>query len=228
VREQNSLLEEQLHYYRARAAEYDDWFLRRGQFDRGVEENAKWSRELRALDMALRETKPAGDVLELACGTGWWTKRLLSGAIRLLAVDAAPEMLRLNRQRVRDPRVEYVQADLFDWQPTDRFDFVFFAFWLSHVPTDRFEAFWSMVADALKPSGRVFFADNKRVPGASASTDDANGQVRRLNDGREFRIVKVYYEPEELTGSLTRLGWRCQVRTTEKFFIFGVADRTGG
>ena len=222
---QDDLLEDQLAYYNARAGEYDDWFLRRGQYDRGAPENARWFGELRVLEAALREAEPGGDILELACGSGWWTRRLLSRATRLVAVDASPEMLRLNRERVLDPRVEYALADVFDWRPESEFDFVFFGFWLSHVPRDRFESFWSLVADALKPDGRVFFVDNRHVLGASAPTDNADAQVRRLNDGRTFKIVKVYYEPAELTASLTQLGWRCEVGATQRFFIFGRAIR---
>lgn len=225
VRRRGNLLDEQLAYYTARAGEYDDWFLRRRQYDRGAEENARWFGELRALEAALREADPGGDILELACGTGWWTKRLVTGATRLVAVDASPEMLRLNRERVSDPRVEYELADLFEWRSENRFDLVFFGFWLSHVPRDRFEDFWGMVADALKPDGRVFFVDNRRVPGASAQTDEADAQIRRLNDGRAFKIVKVYYEAAALTASLGRLGWTCDISAAATFFIFGTAAR---
>jgi SAM-dependent methyltransferase len=109
---------------------------------------------------------------------------------------------------VSDPRVEHPLADIFQWRSENRFDLVFFGFWLSHVPRDRFADFWSVVGDALKPDGRVFFVDNRRVPGASASTDEADAQVRCLNDGRTFKIVKVHYEP---AASLGRLGWTCDV-----------------
>lgn len=134
-------------------------------------------------------------------------------------------MLRLNRERVNDPRVEYALADVFDWKPESRFDFVFFGFCLSHVPGDRFGGFWSTVAEALKDGGRVFFVDNRHVPGASAPTDEADAQVRRVNDGRMFRIVKVYYEPAELAANLARLGWTSDISATETFFIFGTAAR---
>ncbi len=130
------MLAEQLDYYRARAAEYDDWFVRRGQFDRGAEENARQFADLRVVEEALQERQgPRAACSNWPAGRGWWTQRLVSGANRLVAVDAAPQMLTLNRERVRDPRVEYVLADLFDWRPEGRFDFVFFGFWLSHVPT---------------------------------------------------------------------------------------------
>jgi demethylmenaquinone methyltransferase/2-methoxy-6-polyprenyl-1,4-benzoquinol methylase len=80
--------------------------------------------------------------------------------------------------------------------------------------------------DALAPNGRVFFVDSlyneastavdHRLEGPRATTTG-----RLLNDGREFRIVKVYYRPEELTGRLATLGWRVTARTTESHFLYG-------
>lgn len=78
----------------------------------------------------------------------------------LTVVDASPEMLAMNRQRVRDPRVRYVTADLFEWQPDRVYDVVFFGFWLSHVPPDRFAPFWLLVNRCLAPGGRAIFVDN--------------------------------------------------------------------
>jgi hypothetical protein len=73
-------------------------------------------------------------------------------------------MLELNRRKVRDPKVRYIAADLFSWEPDDRNDVVFFGLWLSHVPMSRFEQFWDLVADCLAPSGRVFFVDESGPP----------------------------------------------------------------
>ena len=105
-------------YYRARATEYDEWFLRQGRYDRGPEMNALWFRELNDVQLALSALKIAGDVLELAPGTGIWTEHFLKTATSVTAVDASPEMIAMNQARVADPRVSYVQADLFTWQPT--------------------------------------------------------------------------------------------------------------
>ena len=183
------LLEEQLAYYRSRAAEYDEWALRRGSFDRGPEANAKWFAEVDALEAALHEVEPWGNVLELACGTGQWTRRLLEHAETLTAVDAAPEVLALNRERVGDGRVNYLQADLFDWRPPERYDTVFFSFWLSHVPPEHFEPFWELVRASLAPGGRVFFIDNLPSRTASEVDPELDGPdgvsvTRRLSDGR--------------------------------------------
>jgi SAM-dependent methyltransferase len=225
-----NLLQQQIEYYRARASEYDEWFLRRGRYDRGPAANADWFAEVARVRAALDEFHPEGDVLELACGTGLWTEQLVAGARRITAVDASPETLALNRERLHSPAVRYIQADLFTWRPEERFDSVFFGFWLSHVPPARFEAFWRMVAGALKPGGRVFFVDSKYDPTSTARDhrlgDPGDGSVvRRLNDGREFRIVKIFYQADVLSSRLRDLGWATRVRETPQYFLYGEGRR---
>jgi ubiquinone/menaquinone biosynthesis C-methylase UbiE len=220
------LLAEQARYYRERAGEYDDWWLRRGRYDHGEATNTRWFSDAAEVQAALDRFEPIGAVLELACGTGLWTERLVSHAERVTAVDGSSEMLKLCRARVRDERVEYVQADLFAWEPERTYDVCFFGFWLSHVPDERFEAFWEKVARALKPNGRVFFVDSSRHDLASAvdhklsAPEDAT-MLRRLADGSEYRIVKQFYKPGRLQARLAELGWRVEVETTREFFIYG-------
>jgi len=146
------ILAHQIAYYRARASEYDEWFLRAGRYDRGSVWNAQWFREVADLEAILTSFHSAGDVLELACGTGWWTERLARTAATLTAVDVAPEVLKLNRRRLAPQPVTYLQADLFTWEPPQRYDVVFFSFWLSHIPPDRFAGFWDLVAFARAES----------------------------------------------------------------------------
>jgi demethylmenaquinone methyltransferase/2-methoxy-6-polyprenyl-1,4-benzoquinol methylase len=219
------LLNEQVAYYRARAPEYDEWFFRQGRYDRGERHRAEWFEEVSGIEAALRSFLPDGDILELACGTGLWTRHLLAPGRRILAVDASPEMLALNQARIQSDAVEYIAADLFDWTPPPgRFDAVFFAFWLSHVPLTHADSFWQTVRAALKPAGVVFFVDNLLEP-TSPATDqsgvDASGTVRRrLNDGRQFQIVKVFHDPGALERDLARMGWRVWIRPG-KFFLYG-------
>ena len=143
----DGVLSEQVAYYRARAPEYDAGALDLPGGDEIVS--------------ALEAFAPTGEVLELACGTGAWTARLLRHAHAVTAVDASPEMLELAAHRVGDdPRVRFVLADLFAWRPERRYDVVFFGFWISHVPLERFAAFWELVGECLAPGGRVFFADD--------------------------------------------------------------------
>jgi SAM-dependent methyltransferase len=219
------LLDEQIAYYRARAPEYDEWFFRQGRWDRGGAHTAAWFAELAQVEAALASARPRGRVLELACGTGLWTRHLVAHASELTAIDAAPEALERNRARVGGGRVRYVQADLFQWQPREQYDFVFFGFWLSHVPPERFSAFWATVRAALAPGGSVCFVDNARDSMADVRREGpADGGFvieRLLNDGRRFRVVKIFYAPADLSRRLAAIGFAGAVRGTGSFFVYG-------
>ena len=223
----DALLAEQVSYYRARAAEYDDWWFRRGRYDYGPEWNAQWFAEVAEVESALERFGATGDVLELACGTGLWTQHLARTARRLTAVDASPEVIELNRARVGDTKVEYVQADIFDLRLPARYDECFFGFWLSHVPDERFAEFWEGVGRVLRPGGRVFFVDSGIGRSDRVHTRDRalQTELRQLSDGREFRIVKRYHEPLELERRLAELGFGVSVSTTARgSMIYGVGS----
>jgi SAM-dependent methyltransferase len=225
----DELLAEQVGYYRARAAEYDDWWFRRGRYDNGPEWNQSWFAEVAEVESGLERFDASGDVLELACGTGLWTRYLARTAARLTAVDTSPEVIELNRARVGDASVEYVRADIFGLQLPGRYDACCFGFWLSHVPDERFAGFWDGVARALRPGGRVFFVDSgpDRSDRAHTYTRDRahETELRQLSDGREFRIVKRYHEPPELERRLGELGFEVAVSTTARgSMIYGLGS----
>ena len=229
--EDEDLLAEQRSYYRARAPEYDEWWQRRGRFDRGEKELLEWQRQVAAVDGALTSFGATGSVLELAGGTGWWTERLARTADRLTVVDSSPEVLALNQERVGRPDVNYVVADLFDWQADAGYDAVFFSFWISHVPRSRFGEFWLLLHSCLTPSGRVFLIDNRNDPKPETTTKDpyvirydSDLHVRRLRDRSEYRVVSVMYEPHELQSLIEAEGWRAEIQAT-RWFIFGSACR---
>lgn len=218
-------------YYRARAGEYDEWWYRQGRFDRGPEANVRWFEEIRHVEDAFDAVGFSGDVLELAPGTGTWTERLLRTASSVTAVDASGEMIELNRQRVGSDRVRYVLADLFEWRPDRLYDGVCFGFWISHVPVERLDAFLSTVASALRPGAAVFFIDGRREPSSTAADHVLPGaeeqvMTRRLNDGREFRIVKNFYEREHLEERCRAAGLGVAVQYTPTYFIYGAGART--
>lgn len=224
----DTVLQEQIAYYRARAGEYDEWFLRLGRYDRGAEWNDRWFAEVAALRAWLGTLGPLGSVLELASGTGWWTEQLVQHAHDLTAVDASAEVIALNRERLAGRPVRYVQADLFSWRSEQQYDTIFFSFWLSHVPDERFAAFWQNVGAMLKPDGRVVLIDSRRTAHSTAANHvlqapDDPIQTRILNDGQTFQIIKLFYEPADLAARLVPLGWQADLATTEHFFIYGRA-----
>jgi SAM-dependent methyltransferase len=196
------LLDEQVAYYRAVAPEYHTHALEQvGDTD---------------LEAAVAAAELTGDVLELACGPGTWTPILARSATTLTAVDSSPEMLALAAQRA--PGARFLHANLFEWEPDRRYDGVFFGFFLSHVPEERFEAFWALVARALKPGGRVLFADDGYITPDERAYGDGERIRRTLNDGSTFDIVKVPHEPEALQARLRALGWDVRVHAAAPFY----------
>ena len=121
--------------------------------------------------------------------------------------------------------VEYHAADIFSWRAEEAFDVVFFSFWLSHVPASRFEEFWTLVRRALRPGGRAFFIDSLMEPTSTATDhgplDESGISRRKLNDGREFEVVKIFYQPAELERRLAAMGWTGWVQRTGTFLLYG-------
>jgi ubiquinone/menaquinone biosynthesis C-methylase UbiE len=209
----DGILAEQAAYYRARAAEYDRHYAERA--------------DLQELLTTVAELPIIGDVLELACGTGQWTPLLAARARSVTAVDASAEMLAIARERVTSLNVEFVQADVFGWQPGRRYDTVFFGFWLSHVPQPRMAGFWEHLAAVLEPDGRVVFVDDGPAGAAAEEVlhdQQAPAVMRQVDDGRRYRIVKVFHEAGQLTGALAALGWSAHVRVAVENYIVGVAE----
>lgn len=202
----------QIAYYGARADEYDATYSTR--------------MDMLRLAKALDSLPVGGDVLEIACGTGQWTRLLSHRARSLTALDAAPEMLRRARDRMRGTETRFIEADVFEWEPDRQYDTVFFAFWLSHVPPVEMEPFWDLLRWALAPGGRVVFLDDSpakaeiedRVEAAPVPTVH-----RTLSDGSRHVAVKVLRDPTELTSQLSSLGWGALVEAFDPFHLVGVA-----
>lgn len=210
---EDDLLSAQLAYYNSRAGEYDrDLYQDLASTDR--------------IELLLTRLTPSGRTLELACGTGVWTKMLATLVESLTAIDGSPEMLAVARQRLGDTPVNFVERDLFDWQPDDHYDTVFFAFWLSHVPPSRFESFWGTLRNALTARGRVLFVDTgpeeerfeSFVPGASIPIVE-----RQLKDGSTHKIVKVLYDLADLSERLAAIGWRVDIHAVGGTVFAGTA-----
>jgi demethylmenaquinone methyltransferase/2-methoxy-6-polyprenyl-1,4-benzoquinol methylase len=220
-------LEEQQRYYDERAPEYDDWWLRRGMFDEGEAANARWFDEAAIVQQALKQADLAGDVLELAAGTGIWSQQLVGRARSLTLVDGSVRMLALNPV-AGDPKVQTVTANLFAWQPGRTFDAVAFAFWISHVPSALLAPFLANVASFLEPGGKVFFVDNLGTPEETAPHvvgQDGQFTKRRLADGRQATIVKNYYLRADLEGKCATTGLAVEVLETPTLFQYGVGRK---
>ena len=210
------LIESQRDFYDLRAPDYDNEAL--------PERRALGNMPRELASALIDEFAPTGDVLELACGNGAFTRELVRHARTVTAIDASPRMLERNRREVANNRVTYVNADIFDWQPERRYDAVFFGFWLSHVPPVIFDDFWALVRASLRAEGHVAFVDDDD---RTATIDEIHLvesvplEPRTLRDGRRFEVVKVYWDPSQLRDRLTLLGWDIGVRRAGETFLYG-------
>jgi ubiquinone/menaquinone biosynthesis C-methylase UbiE len=180
-------------YYAARAPEYDRVYAK-------PERQA----ELRLLEAWLPPLFDGRTVLEIACGTGYWTRFLAARAASLLAVDAAAETLALAAARIHAANVRFVVGDAYAPPvPAAHFDAAFAGFWFSHVPRARWQDFLRALHVALRPGARVVLLDNRYVEGSSTplAERDAAGdtwQRRELADRSTHRVLKNFPTEAEL------------------------------
>lgn len=216
--DEQSLIQEQIDYYRRRAPEYD-----RTSSPAPDDPLALVGTEIQ---QGLDAFKPSGAVLEIASGTGTWTRLLLQHASSVTALDPAPEMHHEARLKLGDDeRVRYIEANIFTWDPDRLYDVAFFANWLSHVPPTLFDTFWTKVASALAPNGRVFVVDqtkdawrHQQIQETFVGGEAAPVVRRPLQDGTTFNVIKVLWDPDELAERVRMLGWNISVNTVGAFF----------
>jgi ubiquinone/menaquinone biosynthesis C-methylase UbiE len=221
----DNVIQQQIEYYRARAGEYDEWFYRKGRYDRGTDLNQAWFDDVATVMKALHSLPRQQHVLELAVGTGIWTQELAKLGSHVTAIDASAEVIAINRAKLQNAQVEYQQADLFAWEPEREYDLVFFSFWLSHVPPERLDPFLDKVRRATKIGGYMFALDSLPDDTSSAKNhepyeSDGIYHTRKLNDGQEFKIVKIFYEPEALQQKLAEHGFETAVQSSGRYFWY--------
>ncbi|HEY0884175.1 MAG TPA: methyltransferase domain-containing protein [Ramlibacter sp.] len=188
-------------YYASRAPEYDRVYLK-----------PERQSDLDAIRRWLPPLFAGKSVLEVACGTGYWTQYLAPVASGVLAVDASPETLRIARTRVAPGAVEFVLGDAYRLPAAAHScQSAFAGFWFSHIPKDRVREFLTNLHQALVPGAKVVFLDNRFVEGSSTpiSERDAPGntyQVRRLADGSNHRVLKNFPSSSELRDAIEGIG----------------------
>ena len=184
-------------YYAARAQEYEK-----------IYDKPERQADLTQLSAQLQTLFRDRQLLEIACGTGWWTRRLAPAVRSVLATDINEPVLDIARSLI-DPAapVQFQQDDLFNSRIRQRFDALFGGFIWSHIPLEQLDDFLGRCCRWLHPGGRLVLADNRFVPGSNTpiSHTDARGntyQTRRLDDGSTHQVLKNFPEPDFLKEKL--------------------------
>ena len=191
-------------YYASRAAEYDDIYRK-----------PERQLDLRKIEDWLPPLLSNRKVLEVACGTGYWTQFIAPVAEHVVAFDTSVEVIEIAKTRVPVGKVTFCIADAYRLPTTQGvFTAAFAGFWFSHVPKRRRVEFLGHLNASLAPGATVIMLDNRYVPGSSSpiSDTDSDGdtfQVRKLKDGSTHRVLKNFPSEREMqmaTQSFGRAG----------------------
>lgn len=203
-----------------------DYYARRAQEYERVYEKSERLSDIRMMATFLRNSFFGDRVLEVACGTGYWTQFISKSAAVILATDCNSDVIDLARRKdFGECIVEFVEVDAYqlDGIPDDHTS-GFHGFWWSHVPIAKIEAFLSIFHSRLSPGAKVIMIDNAYVEGSSTpiSRQDSEGntyQIRRLEDGTENEVLKNFPSEAELQDSLSRHATDINVRSLQYFWI---------
>jgi SAM-dependent methyltransferase len=188
---------ELVDYYRRRAAEYEAIYAK-------PERQPDLARLRKAIPGKLRGTR----VLEVACGTGYWTQLIAGVAAEVVATDVAEEPMRIARSKTYSGNPLFSIADAYALpESLGRFDGALAVFWWSHIPRQRIAEFLASLHRRLQPGARVVLMDNLYVEGSSTAISeiDAHGntyQLRRMGDGSQVRVLKNFPSEAELRSQL--------------------------
>jgi len=201
-------------YYAARAPYYDAVYL---QPERRT--------DIAYLSAHLPLRLAGRRVLEVACGTGYWTQFIAPAATSMIASDATPEPLEFARLRPNTTNVSFVQADAYALPATlGEFDAAFAGLWFSHVPVGARQAFLNSLHSRLSVGARVVLLDNsevqcKHLPIAERDLEGNTYQLRELRDGTRHRILKNFPSQTELRSLVECIAGEITFQQLENFWL---------
>lgn len=184
-----------IDYYSARAGIYDEIYRR---------EDIQRQKEIEALKETIYRSFAGKHLLEVACGTGYWTAEAAKVSKTVSAIDGSEAMLEKARERLgKNDRVKFKLADAYCLKDVSgEFDAGMAFCWFSHVPRRKHREFLGQLHSRLKPGSTVLFVDNSYVKGLGGGLlpKDANGDSWKLRTlgSSEVPILKNYFSVEEL------------------------------
>jgi SAM-dependent methyltransferase len=195
---QADITESMRRYYAQRAAYYERVYFK-----------PERQTDLRAMEAALAAPFAGRRVLEVACGTGWWTAHGARLAQSWLATDLNPETMAVARAKPMPAQVRFETVDAYSFAElgAQTFDAAFTGCWWSHVPLARLPGWLELLHTRLEPGARVVMLDNSYVQTSSTpiSRTDADGntyQNRTLDDGSTHEVLKNFPTPEQAVAAL--------------------------
>jgi len=184
-----------VEYYRRRAGEYEEIYEWK---------DPQRQEEQDLVSEAIKTSLRGRDVLEVACGTGYWTRVLSEAAGSIVATDLGEEVMEVARGKEYGCPVTFRREDAYDLSFEDgAFDGGLAFSWFSHVPREMIDPFLEEFHRVLGDGSRGLIVDNVYVEGIGGELvtriEDPNTyKIRTLRDGGIFTIVKNYFGVEDL------------------------------
>lgn len=200
-------------YYSKRAHEYEKIYLK-----------PERQHDLAELKNDLRIRLSGLNVLEVACGTGYWTEEIAKSANAILASDQSIEVLEIAKGK-QLPKTGFVQDDAFLLNSsTGNFDAGFSGFWWSHILKAKLNDFLENFHSKLQEGAKVIFIDNLFVEGSSTpiSRKDSEGntyQLRSLEDGTKHEVLKNFPSESELRSMALQFGDTVDLKSYHHFWL---------
>ena len=203
-----------------------DYYVQRAAYYERVYAKPERQANLRTMEAWLGGAFAGRDVLEIACGTGWWTPFGAAQARSWLATDLSPETMALARAKALPPCVRFAEADAYtlDGLAAQRFDAAFAGCWWSHVPLNRLAPWLARLHSRLSPGARVVFLDNRFVQASSTplSRRDGEGntyQQRTLDDGSVHEVLKNFPTRDAAIAQLGPRAHDCTWTAHEHYWV---------
>lgn len=174
-------------YYRERAKEYET-----------IYNKPERKSDLLLAEKILQDTFAGRDVLEVACGTGYWTQKIAATAKNILATDINDTVIEIARSKGYWPAtVNFRTGDLFKQAGTDRYESLFGGFIWSHIKLHELNNFLNVVENWVVNSGTIVFMDNNYVEGSSLPVTDKDDsgntyQIRTLENKTIHKVLKNF------------------------------------
>ena len=218
---------EMFAYYEARADGYDDFYQGKGA---AVPELAREYPVDSAGVSSLLASFGGGDVLDLACGTGFWLTAYGAQCRSATLVDQSAAVLARCKRRVDDlglaDNARLIKGDVFDVPlPDHAYDACLLGFLVSHLTDPQVEALFIRLHRLLRRDAELAVIDSVWSDARRPYRQRDGFETRPLPDGRAFTIRKKYFDRPELEALLARHGFHSESRYVGNVFIAVQARR---
>ena len=213
-------------YYNERAEEYDRIYMGKGH----VTLDPRIYLEDVARTSEIVSTFGDGHLLDIACGTGFWLLSYCQNCSEITLLDQSKKMLEECRKRVEKlgllNSTHFIQGDFLKvtLEPST-FDSAFVGFLLSHFTLEQETLFFLHLKKILKPHGQLMIIDSVWNSERQKYTKKEGMQKRVLNDSREFKIYKRYFEKSDIERMCSKHDFKMKSSSTGKAFITAVVER---